>query len=119
MTEPLEILAAPIDSHASSKARRRAVICLIIACIAWGGSFTWAKALMTGINLRAGADLSATLGVLVLLSWRFLLAGIVWMLLFPAARSGWNLPSVGRATALGTVHTIAMIAQQMGLIRSS
>ena len=74
---------------------------------------------MTGINLRAGADSSATLGVLVLLSWRFLLAGIVWLLIFPAARSGWNWPSIGRASVLGIAHTIAMIAQQMGLVRSS
>lgn len=74
---------------------------------------------MTGINLRAGVTSSATLGVLVLLSWRFLSAGIVWMLLFPAARSGWTWASAGRATLLGIVHTIAMIAQQMGLVRSS
>lgn len=91
----------------------------MVACIAWGGSFTWAKAMMTGINLRAGDDSSATLGVLVLLSWRFLLAGIVWILLFPAARSGWTWPSFGRAGVLGLAHTIAMIAQQMGLVRSS
>jgi len=119
MSEPLEILPPATDPLASAQSRRRAVIALLIACVAWGGSFTWAKSIMAGINHFAGRNESARLGVLLLLSWRFLVAGVIWMLVFPAARKGWSLASVGRALLLGLPFTAAMIAQQMGLTRTS
>jgi drug/metabolite transporter (DMT)-like permease len=119
MSEPLEILPPATDAHATARSRRRAVIALLIACVAWGGSFTWAKNIMVGANHLAGREESATLGVLLLLSWRFLVAGIIWMVAFPAARKGWTLASIGRALLLGLPFTVAMIAQQMGLTRTS
>ncbi len=119
MTEPLELLAGPIDPHPVARDRRRAVLALLIACAGWGGSFTWAKVIMVAINQRSGLADSAPVGVLVLISWRFLLAGAVWMLLFPSARSGWTRGSVGRAALLSLPFTLAMIVQQMSLTRIS
>src|SRR5438552_18337475 len=119
MSEPLEILTTTPEVRSSSRDRRRAVIALLIACAGWGGSFTWAKVIMAGINRRSGLDDSATLGVFVLLSWRFLLAGVIWMVIFPAARSACSRASIGRAALLSLPFTAAMIAQQMSLTRIS
>jgi drug/metabolite transporter (DMT)-like permease len=119
VTAPLEIVehsgVEPTDAHR----RRRAVAWLLLACIFWGGSFAWAKSLMAGINQRAGRAESDPLGVLMLLGWRFTLAGAAWLILFPAARRGWTRQSLGRAAALGTLFTAAMIIQQMGLTRTT
>src|SRR5215217_9000083 len=97
MSEPLDILEAPLGEPATALQRRRAVIALLIACVGWGGSFTWAKSLMAGINLRAGLNESATLGVLMLQGWRFLLAGIIWIALVPGSRSGCTRASLMRS----------------------
>src|SRR5689334_10325909 len=97
MTAPFEIVehsaTAPTDAHR----RRQAVVALLIACAFWGGSFSWAKSAMAGINLRVGRDASDALGVLVLLAVRFTLAGIFWLIALPQARHGWSKASVGRA----------------------
>jgi len=93
------------------------VLALLIACAGWGGWFTWAKVIMAELNRRCGLADSATVGVLLLLSWRFLLAGIIWMLIFPTARSGWTRASIWRVLILSLPFTIAMIAQQMSLAR--
>ena len=119
MSEPLEILAPLPEPRISPQQSRRAVIALLIACAAWGGSFTWAKVIMSAINQRSGLDNSATLGVMLLLGWRFLLGGAIWMVIFPAARRGWSRASVGRAALLALPFTVAMIAQQMSLMRVS
>jgi drug/metabolite transporter (DMT)-like permease len=60
-----------------------------------------------------------SLAVLLLLSWRFLLAGLLWVILFPAARKGWTAASLGRAALLGLPFTFAMILQHMGLTHTT
>ena len=118
MSEPLEILPLSIPAD-RARDSRRPVLALLLACAGWGGSFTWAKVIMAEINRACGLETSATLGVLVLLSWRFMLAGIIWMLIIPAARSGWSRASVARASLLSLPFILAMIAQQMSLTRIS
>jgi drug/metabolite transporter (DMT)-like permease len=98
---------------------RKAAIALLVSCVVWGGSFTWAKAASEGINAAAGLPHDATLGPMLLLAWRFTLAGVAWFVLFPAARRGWSWASVGRAFAAGAVFAAGMITQQTGLTRTS
>jgi drug/metabolite transporter (DMT)-like permease len=74
---------------------------------------------MAGINLRAGLPDNDTFGVLLLLSWRFGLGGLIWLLALPSARRGWTWKSIGRVSLLGSVFTAAMIAQQAGLSRTT
>lgn len=74
---------------------------------------------MAGINQQAGRATADTFGVLLLLSWRFGLGGIIWLLALPSARRGWTWRGVGRVTLLGSVFTAAMIAQQAGLSRTT
>jgi drug/metabolite transporter (DMT)-like permease len=119
LSEPLEILAPAPTSRPSSTDHRRAVLALLIACAGWGGSFTWAKLIMSAINRTCGREPTATLGVLVLLGWRFFAAGAIWMLVFRSARSGWSRASLGRAALLSMPFIVAMIAQQMSLTRIS
>lgn len=115
-TAQASALAAPREAAPSA---RRAAIALLIACLVWGGSFTWAKAATSEINVRAGLPASASLGPVLLLGWRFGLAGILWFILFPRARRGWNWASIGRALALGVLFMLGMLAQQTGLARTS
>jgi len=103
----------------ASRARARATIALVGSCLFWGGSFTWAKNAMTAINLRAGAAPGAALGPMLLIAWRFAIAGALWLAIFPAARRGWSWRSAGRAALLGCLFTVAMMAQQLGLDRTS
>jgi drug/metabolite transporter (DMT)-like permease len=118
MSEPLELIA-PIAESAPRTSERAATIALLIACVAWGGSFTWASSIILHVNRILGAEDTATLGVLLLQSWRFSLAGLLWLAFFPGARRGWNISSLGRAALLSLPFTAAMIVQQMGLARTS
>src|SRR2546423_349766 len=108
--------APDISSDAALRAdRRSATVALLISCLVWGGSFTWAKAAIETINAAAGASRDSGLGPMLLIAWRFAIAGILWIAIFPRARRGWSWPSVGRAAALGILFTLGMAAQQMGL----
>ena len=54
---------------------------LLVATLAWAGSFTWAKAAGDGVNQAAGLASGALLGPILLLAWRFTAAGIFWLIL--------------------------------------
>src|SRR4051812_7831024 len=82
---------------------RRAALALLLACVFWGGSFTWAKDAIAAVNAHAGVDEHAGLGPLLLIAWRFFIAGVVWLAVFKKARRGWSWPSVGRAALLGAI----------------
>src|SRR5262245_50678220 len=115
MTAPmLDTKASTIDRD-----RLRATIALVGSCLFWGGSFTWAKSAMTTINQRADVAPGAALGPMLLIAWRFAIAGVLWLIIFPQARRGWSLRSAGRSTFLGMLFTAAMMAQQLGLDRTS
>src|SRR2546423_1116018 len=95
------IPAEPLSPIRDTLVARRAAVALLLACLFWGGSFAWAKSSAAMINLRAGVAEHSTLGTMLLLAWRFTLAGVAWMILFPAARRGWSRASLINALSLG------------------
>jgi drug/metabolite transporter (DMT)-like permease len=95
------------------------ILALLTATLAWAGSFTWAKAAGDGINHAAGLPSGALLGPNILLAWRFTAAGILWLLLFPGARSSWTWRSVRRAVLLGLLLWAGQTVQMLGLDRTS
>ena len=97
----------------------RASLALLLATLAWGCSFTWAKAGGEGINETAGLPPGSLLGPLVLLAWRFTLAGLLWLCLFPAARRGWTWRSLGHSGLLGGLLWLGQTLQMLGLDRTS
>ena len=97
----------------------RASLALLLATLAWGCSFTWAKAAGEGINETAGLPPGSLLGPLVLLAWRFTLAGLLWLCLFPAARRGWTWRSLGHSGLLGGLLWLGQTFQMLGLDRTS
>ena len=103
---------------ARGSGRGLAMWMLILATALWGAGFTWAKDAQQAINL-AGPGLHATLGPLWFLGLRFLVAGLLWLALFPAARRGWSTGSVRRSVVLGALLAVGMILQHLGLDRSS
>jgi drug/metabolite transporter (DMT)-like permease len=92
---------------------------LLLATMAWAGSFTWAKAAGDGVNQAAGLPSGALLGPILLLAWRFTAAGVLWLILFPGARRGWSWPSVGRSVLLGVLLWAGQTVQMLGLDRTS
>jgi len=92
---------------------------LLVATMAWAGSFTWAKAAGDSVNQAAGLPSGALLGPILLLAWRFTAAGVLWLVLFPGARRGWSWPSVGRSVLLGVLLWAGQTVQMLGLDRTS
>src|SRR5688500_6488038 len=117
MTQTLEYESAP-PAAASDKVRA-ATIALLFATLFWGCGFTWAKAGGENVNRLAGLEQGAPLGPVWLLSVRFLIAGALWLIIFPASRRGWTLKSVGRAAAGGSFLAAGLITQHLGLDRGS
>ncbi len=99
--------------------RSRATAALVLTTALWGCSFTWAKAGGAGVNEAAGLPAGSLLGPLFLLAWRFGLAGVLWLLLFPSARRGWGLRSVKNAVMLGLLLWIPSALQVLGLDRTT
>lgn len=92
---------------------------LLLATLAWGGSFTWAKAAGDGVNQAAGLASGALLGPILLLAWRFTAAGIFWLILIPGARRHWSWAAVGRSVGLGGLLWAGQTVQMLGLDRTS
>ena len=95
------------------------ILALLTATLAWGGSFTWAKAAGDGVNHASGLPSGALLGPILLLAWRFTAAGVLWLLLIPEARRGWTWRSLRRSTFLGLLLWAGTIVQMLGLDRTS
>jgi drug/metabolite transporter (DMT)-like permease len=125
--DPPTLRAQPMDSSRAAATAsivshhdtRRAALALLLACLFWGGSFTWAKNAIAAVNVHAGVDEHSGLGPLLLIAWRFFIAGVVWLAVFSKARRGWSWPSVGRAILLGVIFAAGMMAQQSGLTYTS
>jgi drug/metabolite transporter (DMT)-like permease len=98
---------------------RSAELALLFATMVWGSSFTWAKASGDAINRISGAGAGAMVGPLLLMGVRFILGGVLWMILFPRARRGWSWPSVGRGAILGLLLGCGLILQVLGLDRTT
>jgi drug/metabolite transporter (DMT)-like permease len=92
---------------------------LLLATVAWGFGFTWAKAGGEAVNQRVGLGVGAAIGPTLLLGVRFLGAALLMLLLVPRARRGWSLASARRAVILGALMGVGMIFQHLGLDRSS
>ena len=84
MPEPVK-LAEPHDP----RTQRFAALMLVLATLCWGFGFTWAKAGGETINRASGAGAVSPLGPILLLGARFTIAGLLWLMIFPAARRGW------------------------------
>ena len=67
----------------------------------------------------AGLPPGALLGPVLLLSWRFTLAGLLWLVCVPAAWRGWSWRSVGRSMLLGALLWLGQTFQILGLDRTS
>jgi drug/metabolite transporter (DMT)-like permease len=96
-----------------------ATLALLLATFFWGCGFTWAKAGGEHVNRLVGLEHGAPLGPIWLLSVRFLAAGVLWLVIFPASRRGWTWASVGRAAAAGSFLTAGLVTQHLGLDRGS
>ncbi len=92
---------------------------LLLATVFWGAGFTWAKASIEASNRAAGLAHGALFAPLFTLSIRFGVAALIWFLIFPAARRGWSLASVGRALGVGGLLALGLILQHVGLDRTS
>src|SRR5919108_535715 len=92
---------------------------LLVATLAWAGSFTWAKAAGDAVNQAAGLASGALLGPVLLLAWRFTAAGVLWLILIPQARRRWSWASVGRSAGLGGLLWAGQTVQMLGLDRTS
>jgi drug/metabolite transporter (DMT)-like permease len=102
----------------TKRAQRAATFALLLATLFWGCGFTWAKAAGAAVNDQMALGQGAPLGPIWLLSLRFALAGLLWMILFPAARRGWSWNSIGRATIVGAFLAAGLVTQHLGLDRS-
>ncbi|MBC8108163.1 MAG: EamA family transporter [Anaerolineae bacterium] len=101
------------------RSQRIASLMLLIATLCWGCGFTWAKAGGETINRITGVGDGAPLGPILLLAARFIVAGLAWFAIFPAARRGWTLRSCWHAFAIGFLLATGSIAQHLGLDQTS
>lgn len=99
--------------------RRKATLLLLFACIMWGGSFAWQKHGGNAINAAAGLPDTHALGQMLLMMWRFIIALVLWPILFPKSLRGWSWRTVYRSVILGCVFGGGMLLQAAGLARTS
>jgi drug/metabolite transporter (DMT)-like permease len=99
---------------------RRAAGMLVLACALWGASFTWVKATLVGMAAARGGVPRDFLWVPVLyIGWRFVLGAILWGIVFRRSLKGWTWKTARRSVFLGVLLVAPMIAQQLGLARTS
>ncbi|CAN5613432.1 DMT family transporter [soil metagenome] len=119
MHASVKLDAADATQIAQNRSRRFASGMLLLATLCWGCGFTWAKAGGETINRITGEGDGAMLGPILLLAARFFVAGLAWLSIFPAARRGWSLRSIWHSFAIGSLLAIGLIAQHLGLDRTS
>ncbi len=107
------------QSRNSASGRRAAMLALILATVFWGCGFTWAKSAGETINAASGLQPGAPLGPIWVLAMRFTAGGLLWLMLFPSARRGWQVQDVSRSIILGLVLSTGMVIQHLGLDRTS
>jgi drug/metabolite transporter (DMT)-like permease len=106
-------------SHAPDRRAHVATAMLLLATVAWGFGFTWAKAAQTAINMQSTLPSDASFGPMFVLAARFILAGAILLVVLPAARRGWSVRGIGYATVLGGMLGAGMLLQHLGLARTS
>jgi drug/metabolite transporter (DMT)-like permease len=116
----LNDIAKPSDARSDShRGQRTAELALIVGTVFWGCGFTWAKSGADAIHHTLGLSQGTPFGPIFLLGWRFLLGGIVWLVLFPASLRGWSVASLLRGMLLGLLCAAGLIVQHLGLDRTS
>ena len=108
-----------MDVNDQANRARVATAALLVATVLWGCGFTWAKSAGETINRISGVGDGAALGPVWVLAMRFLGAGVLWLIVFPGSRRGWNLSLFVRTCVLGVLLSIGMIVQHLGLDRTS
>ncbi|MDB5330789.1 MAG: hypothetical protein JWP03_1940 [Phycisphaerales bacterium] len=96
-------------------AQRTAALALVLATFFWGSGFTWAKMGGEAVHRAAGLPDGSGFGPIFILAWRFTLAGVAWLVMFPAARRGWTWRSAARSGLIGGLLGFAIIVQHLGL----
>jgi drug/metabolite transporter (DMT)-like permease len=119
VADSLDDQLLPLEPRRSLSRAHAAAFMLLLATVAWGFGFTWAKVGGETLNARSGLVEGSALGPVLLLAVRFLVAAVVMLVLVPAARSGWTTRSIGRSLVLGSLMGLGMILQHLGLDRSS
>lgn len=92
---------------------------LLLATFGWGFGFTWAKSAQEQVNRALGLPLDSAIGPVLTLGLRYLVAGLLLLLLVGRARRGWSRASVGRALTLGVLLGGAVGLQHLGLGHTS
>jgi drug/metabolite transporter (DMT)-like permease len=95
-----------------------AALWLIVATALWGAGFSWGKVAQDTIN-RAGPGAGSAVGPIFTLAARFLLAGVIWMVVVARARRGWTFDSLKRALLLGALLAGGIVLQHLALDRTS
>jgi drug/metabolite transporter (DMT)-like permease len=98
----------------SRRRHRLAVWMLMAATVVWATSFAWARESGLAVNASTGLERGAP-GPMVVIAARFLLAAVLWSLLFSSARRGWNRSSVRNGLILGSPLAIGIVLQHISL----
>ena len=109
----------PIESTAQGSRERTATIALLVATLFWGSGFTWAKSGGEAVNRLLELPNGSAAGPVWLLAFRFVLAGALWMVIFPASRRGWTWRGAGRTAVAGLLLASGLVTQHLGLDRAS
>jgi drug/metabolite transporter (DMT)-like permease len=113
-----------LDSTLNPQRReRQAVLMLLAACVLWGMSFNWSKDAQDILGRRlaeaSGDDRAHGVGPAAFLAVRFLVAGILWAVLFPRSLRGWSAGTVRAGALGGSLLAIGMLLQHYGLAQTS
>jgi drug/metabolite transporter (DMT)-like permease len=87
---------------------------LMAATVVWATSFAWARESGIAVNASAGLERGAP-GPMVVIAARFLLAAVLWTLLFSSARRGWSGTSVRNGLILGSPLAVGIVLQHISL----
>lgn len=92
---------------------------LLLGTVFWGCGFTWAKAAGESVQAAAGLPPRSAFGPIFLLAWRFLIATVIWVLVFPGSLCGWTWRGGLLALPVGIFCAGGLIVQHLGLDQTS
>ena len=95
------------------------MLALLLGTICWGCGFTWAKAAGEAVQRAADLPPGHPFGPIFVLAWRFAVAAIVWLIIFPRARRGWTWRGALLGAGAGALCALGLVLQHIGLDRTS
>jgi drug/metabolite transporter (DMT)-like permease len=104
---------------ASRRQENIAVLALLLGTVCWGCGFTWAKAAGEAVQRAAGLPPGDPFGPIFVLAWRFLLATVIWLIVFPASRRGWTARGATWGILAGVTCAGGLVIQHIGLDHTS